>query len=207
MVMKKFLGAALLTCPWALFANLGHQQQQQQQVYADAGMSIEALQAECRDYHANPQIKPFRKEILCSGNYSWWETEAKPFALAQRARATTHLTTKDGRFQTKPGSFAHALSAHGSRCQDYSKKEMATRVPLKMTIDDCDQINAEFIYATCKGLIEDSCEGNYVLAEELDLGSSQGQAQQQQQQQQRAPEGVCILSTVDHIDTCSAYRE
>ncbi len=210
MVMKKVtLGAFLLTCPWIAFSNASQQQQQRR----DGTTTVDGLRAQCEAFRKDNQIKPFEIKIACGGNYTWWDSQKSSFSLGNETHMTFHTTTKDRRYETLPGESRGALARHPSVCTQYFKKEMS--VPegfsLPISLTECSEITVANIRLLCEGEVHDYCDGNFITGEELDhhsqkQGQQQQGQQQQAQQQQQSQDGMCVLRTVDSIDTCKAYN-
>jgi hypothetical protein len=211
MVMKKVtLSAILLTCPWLVMADGHHRQQQQQQ--QGAGLSIDALRHKCEGFRGNTQIKNFSVEGICDGFYTKWVKSVKSFGMHKHKSMWAHASTKDGRYETLPSESNGSLASHIGACEQWDKTMMSLpqgfSLPLTFGEDDCDELTEENLFRLCENEIHEYCDENFVV-EDLSSPSQsqqqqqqqQGQAQQQQQQQKRS-DGMCVLRTVDSVNTC-----
>jgi len=203
MVVKKVtLGAFLLMCPWLATAG-GQGQRQGQGQQQQGGESIEDIYRKCKNFVANEQIMKFSKDILCTGNYTFFETTRGAFGLRKNARMSAQTSCKDNDYGTERSHYSSVRAHHAGSCTQHVQKEMA--VPegfsLPITLENCEDINEATIFRLCQDEVHDYCDGNYVVDGAQGQQQQQGQAQQQQQRQ----DGQCVLRTVDVIDTCPKY--
>lgn len=202
MVVKKVtLSAFLLICPWIATANQGQQQQKQQ----GAEDTIEKIYKKCINFVADEQIREFKKEILCTGNYTFYETGRASFALKKGAFMSAMTSTKDDRYETARVSPPMGPRAsHPGTCSFYAQKEVALPpgFSLPITLERCEDINAETIFRLCQDEVHDYCDDkdNRIVVDGV------GQAQQQQQQQQQRSDDKCTVRTIDIHDTCPFYN-
>jgi hypothetical protein len=155
--------------------------------------SLEELRANCERLKSNQQIKPFNIKVQCSGKYSYWERAENKTCMQNTAYVRTQTSSKGGMFQTAESIVAKDLDRSHVNCPVYSKMEVASPagVGVVVSIDSCDELDAANLENMCEAKISSYCEDN------------QGGGAQQQSAQIG---GMCSLTEVQRVDTCTSYN-
>jgi len=201
MLVKKGLMSLAIAMP--LVATLAHA--------AHGPESIDDLRARCMEMRSNYQIRPFNIRLLCSGHYTSWEEEVGSYGLPNAGKIFTQTTCKNNRFQTGETFFDMMLPEHAGPCSRYVKKEM--RAPdglgISFSIRSCDELTAANVEAICKQELHRYCEDQFFVAGGAFAGFDQDQSSVSSSsdvaQQGFGQEGVCSLSVVEVVDTCSMF--
>lgn len=209
MIAKRSLLSSLcLTFPLLAFtANAGSNQDTGAKGGTQAGgamMTLDELREKCNEYANNSQLKEFSMKLECSGKYTYFIEEKRTFTLDEGSRLDVQTTTKDGLYQTEEKVFTRALDPYQSSCSIWSKKQMAapSGMGIPASIAECSQLTAEYVQNRCAEEIKDYCEDNMIQGqqggkEESSVSSSD----------QNGASGMCVLSTVEVIDTCALYTQ
>jgi hypothetical protein len=207
MMLKKItLGTLLLTCPWLVFGHDARQGQQQQQgpavVDVDDGMSVDDVRAKCEEVRGDAQKQPFAVIAQCRNQITEWRAGMGYYSSPRSKYMTVHTSTKDDRFHTAPSSSSGVLASKAGTCPMYYQFERTMELSVTLTVDQCSQINHDYLSEACREATNEYCADN---SSNGNGGSHPQQQQQQQQQQQASDTGMCVWNQIAVVDGCAGY--
>lgn len=199
MVVKKTLLSSLCLALWTSVVSAGTAGDQ------SSAMSLQELREKCLEYSQNQQYKEFKMKIECSGRYTYFEETKKTFSLSNEAKMNAQTTTKSGIFQTDEKEYLKETTPYQASCSVWEKKEMLAPegMGVPVSITSCEQLTTEYVQNRCAEELKDYCEDNFVArsagkSTKSDTSGSSADGKD-------SVAGMCSLSTVEVVDTCSMY--
>jgi len=179
-----------------------HQQQQQEPVVVDPndGQSVDFVRGKCEEVSISKdgQTHVFTVIALCSNKKTRWSAGMGYYSVPHMKHMTAKTEIKDQRFLTDEISRPEVMAASNGTCPMYYQFERTMETTVERTIDQCSQINHEYLSQLCRQASNDFCDDN------TSNGPSHSQHQQQQQQQQ-SNSGMCVWNQIAVVDGCAGY--
>jgi len=181
-----------------------HQQQQQGPVVVDPndGESVDFVRGKCEDLSVvkDGQKHIFTVIVQCSNKVTRWSAGMGYYSVPHMKHLTAKTEMKDQRFLTDEFSQFDHMAASNGTCPMYYQFERTMETTVDRSIEQCSQINHEYLSQLCRVASKEFCDDN------TSNGPSHSQhQQQQQQQQQQSNSGMCVWNQIAVIDGCAGY--